>query len=267
MSSSTLKENEPQEFKNVKYLLTSSMRTLILIVLYTNKKNLNEIRDELKKPSATILHGLKELEENNLIKKDRKYYSLTSNGYLLATNMIKLIDNWYAIEKNKVFWNNHDLSGIPENFLNKLYLLKDAQFISSTTSDLSNAFNTYIQLISTADELNIILPIYSENHFKYLIKLLKNDDLKRLTILINTEILQTMKKNRYLKKSLIENEKTEIIEISENPRIFLTFSNEFMALTLFFNDNHYDDSQIIIDKHENAIKWSKNLFQRYMEMI
>ena len=129
MSSSTLKENEPQEFKNVKYLLTSSMRTLILIVLYTNKKNLNEIRDELKKPSATILHGLKELEENNLIKKDRKYYSLTSNGYLLATNMIKLIDNWYAIEKNKVFWNNHDLSGIPENFLNKLYLLKDAQFI------------------------------------------------------------------------------------------------------------------------------------------
>ena len=71
MSSSTLKENEPQEFKNVKYLLTSSMRTLILIVLYTNKKNLNEIRDELKKPSATILHGLKELEENNLIKKDR----------------------------------------------------------------------------------------------------------------------------------------------------------------------------------------------------
>ena len=70
MSSSTLKENEPQEFKNVKYLLTSSMRTLILIVLYTNKKNLNEIRDELKKPSATILHGLKELEDNNLIKKD-----------------------------------------------------------------------------------------------------------------------------------------------------------------------------------------------------
>ena len=77
----------------------------------------------------------------------------------------------------------------------------------------------------------------------------------------------SMKKNRYLKKSLIENEKTEIIEISENPRIFLTFSNEFMALTLFFNDNHYDDSQIIIDKHENAIKWSKDLFQNYMEMI
>ena len=106
------KDKNTQEFKNVKYLLTSSMRTLILVVLYEDKKNLNEIRDELQKPSATILHGLKELEDNNLIKKDRKYYKLTSNGYLLATNVIKLIDNWHAIDKNKIFWNNHDLDGI-----------------------------------------------------------------------------------------------------------------------------------------------------------
>ena len=48
MSTQALK-NENQEFKNVKYLLTSSMRTLILVVLYNNRKNLNEIRDELKK--------------------------------------------------------------------------------------------------------------------------------------------------------------------------------------------------------------------------
>ena len=153
-------KHENLEFKNVKYLLTSSMRTLILVVLYNDRKNLNEIRDELKKPSATILHGLKELEENNLVKKDKKYYTLTSNGYLLATNVIKLIDNWYTIEKNKYFWNNHDLQGIPENFLNKLYLLKDAEFISSSTSDLSNAFNRYIQLISTSKELKVILENY-----------------------------------------------------------------------------------------------------------
>ena len=121
MSTNTIEKNQTHEFKNVKYILTSSMRTLILVVLYNNRRNLNEIRDELKKPSATILHGLKELEENNLIKKDRKYYELTSNGYLLATNIIKLIDNWYSIEKNKYFWNSHDLSGIPENLLNKLY--------------------------------------------------------------------------------------------------------------------------------------------------
>ncbi|WP_407416405.1 helix-turn-helix transcriptional regulator [Methanobrevibacter sp.] len=263
MSRDIAKNNNAQEFKNVKYLLTSSMRTLILVVLYNKKKNLNEIRDELHKPSATILHGLKELEENNLIKKDRKYYSLTSNGYLLATNVIKLIDNWHSIEKNKIFWNNHDLRGIPENFLNKLYLLKDAELISSTTSDLSNAFNKYIELISASKELTIILPIYSENHFKYIIKLLKSNQLNSLTLLVNTEILQTMQKSRYLKKSLIENKNVEILETDEHIKLFLTYSTDFMALTLFFKDNHYDDSQIIIDNHKSAIKWSKELFNFY----
>ena len=265
MSTNAMEKSQTHEFKNVKYILTSSMRTLILVVLYNNRRNLNELRDELKKPSATILHGLKELEENNLIKKDRKDYELTSNGYLLATNIIKLIDNWYSIEKNKYFWNSHDLSGIPENLLNKLYLLKDAQFISSTTSDLSNAFNTYIELISTSPELTIMLPIYSENHLKHLIRLLKNGNLKQLTLLINREILQTMKKSRYLKKSLIENEKVKIIETDKNFKIFLTFCRDFMTLTLFFKDNHYDDSQIIIDKHQSAIKWSKDLFDTIME--
>ncbi len=263
MSANAIEKNQTQEFKNVKYILTSSMRTLILVVLYNNRKNLNEIRDELKKPSATILHGLKELEDNNLIKKDRKYYELTSNGYLLATNIIKLIDNWYSLEKNKYFWNNHDLSGIPENFLNKLYLLKDAQFISSTTSDLSNAFNKYIELISTTSELTIMIPIYSENHLKYLIKLLKDGNLKRLNLLINREILRTIKRSRYLKKSLLEHENVNIHETDENFKIFLTFCKDFMTLTLFFKDNHYDDSQIIIDKNKSGIKWSEELFKYY----
>lgn len=264
MSVNKQRKDSIEEFKNVKYLLTSSMRTLILVVLYEGGKTLNEIRYELKKPSATVLHGLKELEDSNLLKKDKKEYKLTSNGYLLATNVIKLINNWYSIENNKIFWNNHDLSGIPENFLNKLYLLKDAELISSTTSDLSNAFNTYVELIASSKDLNVILPIYSENHFKHLINLLKNGDLRHLTLLINTEILQTMNRSRYLKKSLIENENVNIIETQHELKLFLTYGESFMTLTLFFKDSHYDDSQILVAKNKNALKWSEQLFNYYV---
>ena len=261
--SKDIKEKNDTEFQNVKYLLTSSMRTLILVVLYNEKKNLNEIRNELKKPSATILHGLKELEDNNLIKKERKYYTLTSNGYLLATNIIKLINNWYSIDTNKIFWNNHELSGIPKNFLNKLYLLKDVELVSSTTSDLSNAFNKYTTLISSAKQLTIILPIYSENHFNTFINLLTSNHLKNLRIILNSKILKSMRGSRYIKKSLLEHEKVEIIETEEPLKLFLTYSDDFMTLTLFFKDGHYDDSQIIIGENKDAIKWAEELFKFY----
>ena len=254
-----------QEFKDVKYILTSNMRTKLLLALYEIPKNLDELRNELKKPSATILHGLKELETINLVRKAQKYYELTSNGYLLTTNMIKLIDNWYSLSKNEVFWDNHDLSDIPEEIIKNVYLLKDAEYINSTTSDLSIAFNKYIKAISKARTLQIILPIYSENHFKHYINLLNEEKLKRLELIISEEIFDSINKNDSFRKDLLENKKVKLTIIKTNLKIFLTYSEEFMSLTLFFKDGHYDDSQILIGKDKNALKWAEYLIKLYGE--
>ncbi len=248
-----------KEFKDVKYILTSSMRAKLLLAVYEIPKNLDELRHELKKPSATILHGLKELETINLVRKANKDYELTSNGYLLTTNMIKLIENWYSLSKSKPFWDNHDLSDIPEDIIKNIYLLKDAEYVSSTTSDLSIAFNRYIQLISQATKLQIILPIYSENHFKHIIDLLNTDQLQKLELIINEEIYDSIYKNKKFRKELLENKKVKTKIIDKQLKIFLTCSEEFMSLTLFFKDGHYDDSQILIGKDKNALKWAHEI--------
>jgi predicted transcriptional regulator len=264
MTSEQTKKELNREFKNVKYILTSGMRTKLLLAIYECPKNLDELRNELKKPSATILHGLKELENVNLVRKVQKNYELSSNGYLLTTNMIKLLDNWYSINKGKKFWNNHDLSDIPHSSLKNIYLLRDADYVNSTTSDLSSAFNTYIRLISDASELRIILPIYSENHFKHIIKLLNGNKLKKLELIVSEEILNTIRKNDSFNEELLKNKKVKIICIKKNLKLFLTCSEELMCLTLFFNDGHYDDSQILIAKDKNAIRWAFNLSAEYL---
>ena len=254
-----------EEFKNVKYILTSGMRTKLLLAVYEDSKNLEELRIELKKPSATILHGLKELENINLIKKSQKYYELTSNGYLLTTNMIKLIENWYSISKNKAFWNNHDLSDIPEEMLKSIYLLKDVEYEKSTTSDLSNAFTKYIKLISKSTELQIILPIYSENHFKHIIQLLNEKEFKKLELIVSEKILSSIEQNTDLNTALLKNEKVKMKCTDRNMKIFLTRSDNFMSLSLFFKDGLYDDSQILIGESEDAMKWALNLFRFFSD--
>ena len=263
MTSTETKEELTKEFSGVKYILTSGMRSKLLLTIYENPKNLDDLRNELKKPSATILHGLKELETNNLVKKVNKSYKLTSNGYLITTNLIKLIENWYAVNKSEIFWNNHDLSDIPDDVLKNMYLLKDAEYVNSTTSDLSNAFNTYLKLISNASKLKIILPIYSENHLKHLIKLLNGDKLKTLELLINEEIFNAINEDEFLRNSIIENEKVKIKILKRKVKLFLTFSEEFISLSLFFKDGHYDDSQILIAKDQNALDWALDLATYY----
>ena len=263
MTSLETKHNLTEEFTGIKYILTSNIRSKILLAVYDNPKNLNDLRKEINKSSATILHGLKELEKRNLIKKVKKHYHLTSNGYLLTANMIKLIENWSAVNNSKIFWNNHDLSDIPEDLLKNIYLLKDAKYINSTTNELSHSFNTYIDLISTAQQLTIILPIYSENHFKHIIKILKNPKFKMLELIISEDLLRSLTRNEWLNESILKHPKVKIRRMKNNVKVFLTISNEIMALSLFFNDGHYDDSQILVADDKNALKWALLLTTYY----
>ena len=259
------KQELTREYRDIKYILTSSMRAKLLLALYEIPKNLEELRKDLSKPSATILHGLKELETINLVRKAQKCYELTSNGYLLTTNMVKLIENWYALSKCESFWDNHDLSDIPEDSMKKIYLLKDAKYINSTTSDLSIAFNKYINLLSQSSEIRMILPIYSENHFKHIIDLLNSGKLEKLEMIVSDEIYNSIENNELFKKELLENKKVNPIITNRTMKIFLTHSEEFMSLTLFFKDGHYDDSQILIAQEKKKKKWASSLWKYYIE--
>lgn len=252
-----------QQYKDMKYILTSTMRTKLIISIYEKSKNLEDLRNELNKPSATILHGLKELENLNYMKKLNKYYSLTSNGYLLAVNMIKLIENWYSIDNNKIFWNNHSLDYLPEDLMKNLYQLKDANCITSTNNDLSRALTTYLNLISDCDNLKMILPIFSEIHLNKIIELLQKEKIKNLELITLPEIVDSIKLNPIYYNTLKNNENIKIHILKEPANVYLTICEKFMTMNLFFKDGHFDDSQLLIDKSENGIKWGEHLFKHY----
>ena len=260
-----IKTDLKEEYQGIKYILTSTMRTKLLLSIYNDPKNLDELREELKKPSATILHGLKELENMNYVKKVQKQYQLTSNGYLLTTNMVKLIDNWYATNKNEDFWNIHDLTIIPKENLKNIYLLKNSKCISSTTSNLSKAYNSYSKLIENASELKITLPIFSENHLRQIVQLIKEESLQKLELIIHHEILPLIRRNPSFKQHLINNKNVKIISIKHPLKTFLTIGDDFMSLALFFKDGHYDDSQILIDKSPEGLKWGEILYHHTKE--
>ena len=94
---------------------------------------------------------------------------------------------------------------------------------------------------------------------KHLVKLLNGGKLKKLELVVSEEILNSITENEVFKKELVNNENTEIICMEKTFKFFLTCGDEFMSLTLFFKDGHYDDSQILIAEDENAIKWSRTL--------
>ncbi|MCL2156948.1 MAG: DUF1724 domain-containing protein [Methanobrevibacter sp.] len=258
------------EFKHVQHILSSTMRTKLLLSLYNNKKKLAALRDDLKKPSAAILHGIKELEKNSLVNKLDKHYCLSSTGYILAVNLLKLMEKWYSIELNSDFWKNQNISAIPSQYLKEIAIFKNARYIISDEIDLTKPLNEYLDLISNHNKFKIILPIFSKVHLDAIIHKLENGCC--IELIIDENIFESINNNGYKKKlfkNSTNNEKRNnlnIWKVKENLNLFLTVSNDFISLSLFFEDGSYNDSSILMDKSKEGVDWGENVFNHYKKI-
>lgn len=260
------KNRNSEVFNDIKHILTSALRTKLLIALFSSKKDLKSLRNDLDKPATSILHGIKELRKLKLIKKEDKFYALSSNGTILAANILNLIENTCFINNNFEFWKHHTIEDIPQNFLKKIYYIHNARHISSIDSSVGGFFtensNEYLELVSKSKNIKILTPIFFDIQLDIIIN---NLDINRNLELITTEeILDFMKLNGYGYK-LLSLEKDVNIKIWKFPKdfkLFLTSCDNFLSLGLF-SDEHYDDSCMLLDENERGIKWGLEVFKYY----
>ncbi|WP_054835324.1 winged helix-turn-helix domain-containing protein [Methanobrevibacter arboriphilus] len=254
-------------FINIKHILTSTLRTRLLICLFSGKKDLKSLRNDLGKPSTSILHGIKELDKLNLIKKEKKNYGLSSNGTMLAMNIIKLIQNIYSINNNSHFWDSHCIKDIPYESLKKIHLIQNAKSIRSSENDLAKTSKEYISLVSKSKDIKVLLPIFSSIHLDALLKSL--NDGSNLELIASKNILEFIRDNGYggekfssfVKDNNMNNNKNnknnslKIWELSKEFKLFLSSGNNFLSLGLFSDDGYYDDSIMLLDNTKEGINW------------
>ena len=257
--------NKYADFLTVRFLLASKMRPLLLLLLSDKEYDLNDFREELNKPSASILHGLKELERINLIKKNFKKYSLSSKGVLCSASLKKLFKDLYIFEINRDFWLNHSIESIPIESFKNTYLLKDSVFVESDEHNLSKSFTQYLELLSNCGNMEIILPIFLEEHLEIILENLENGD--NLILITNEEVLSSLKKSKYYDDLIDFSKKSQLIirKVDYDLKIFLTICDDFMSLSLFFKDGLFDNSCFILNEHSEGIKWARILFEKFSE--
>jgi len=114
-----MKENIDVD-KAIRLAVCSDQRKEILLSLKDGMKTLRELRDELKLSAPAIVHALRELETNHLIRQDSKRnYMVTPIGRSAARKVIDFQGAMAALMKHEAFWLGHDLGGIPDNILTR----------------------------------------------------------------------------------------------------------------------------------------------------
>jgi predicted transcriptional regulator len=255
----------------------SDIRRNILLCLKEGKKSLAALRSSLQKisssatisakvSSSTIIHGLRELEKSDLVFEDKdRNYLLTNIGRMITMKLLDFTSAVDVLRKQKRFWSEHDLSGIPDHLLEKIGLLKDSEIIHIDVLDIVKTHSSYISFIKKAKWIKGVSPIYSPDYttvFKELIEKNINTNLilsesvyNKSTQIIGLENL----------KNAISTYGLEISVIHEKLSVAFTVTESFFSLGLFNNNGVYDNTQDLVSTDENAIRWGIELFEYYRE--
>ena len=249
---------------DLKFLTGSDVRTKIIIVLNEGLKNLGDLKNETNLNSSTILHGMSQLEEKNLIFKQSGGYSLSQTGKIVALNLINLVKASTSLEELEKIFLQHEITPIPEYLLESIGSLKNSVVVESTPTDVMKPHTVHAELIRNSTDVKYISSVLLPQKIESFEETLEKGSLQ---LILTSEILDKwieIKGRENLKKALLEKE-FKLWEINGKAKMSLTVSNTFIALGLFSIDGIYDLHKYLIGEDQESIEWGNKLFDYYLK--
>jgi predicted transcriptional regulator len=254
--------------KNLKFLTSSGLRNKIILSLSDGVKGLEAIKSETGSDSSTIIHAVRDMEQERLVIETKEGYHLTPIGKILSLKLLDLVKTLHTLEEHQDFWMNHDINGIPDEFLERIHEVKEYDIISSSPKNIWRSFSMYLELVRKAKEFRGVSPIFHPDFVTIVEKLAKRKI--DINIIITEDILDSILKalDTRQRNDLLETLKTNnfCLWITDlNPRVAFTVTNSILSLALFLKDGTFDTSHNLISKHNQSLKWGRELFNYYLK--
>ena len=266
MNAAETKEEEQAVHKILQLLACSNLRKNLAEALRDGKSlTLSQLSEQAGASSPAAVHALRELAKENLTHQDEhRNYVLTNIGEIVMRKVEETNLVISVLSKNRPFWLEHDLSGIPISLLDKIGCLKDSEVIFSTPTDLFKIVSTFYMLLENAKEIRGVSPIYNAELFTNFVKYVAKG--VSIKLVVTPDVLDAVLKDadRSELKEALEGD-LELFTVERQPSIAFTLTDYFMELGFFRPDGTYDWSNELLSYSEDALSWGRKLFQYYVE--
>jgi len=248
----------------LRLVICSDLRKTLILSLKQGTRTLPGLRKKTRTNSTAVIHALRELEKEHLTCQDSKRnYGLTNTGNIIALQLENFARTASAITQLGKFWLEHDLSGIPEDALKNLGCLQNAEVLTSTATDVFNAFWTFIALVEDAKTIQGVAPVFTPDLFEAYAELAAKGT--PIELVVTSEVHENMLEladQSTVKEPLKTNFTLFVIE--ESPRTAFTVTDYFLMVGLFRFNGSYDYSDQLLSYSADGIRWGQKLFDHYV---
>jgi len=243
-------------------LASSKMRRNILLFLEDGPRTLSEIKDHLDVGSPQLSSKMKELLEYDVIRSDRKTFSLTPQGRVILEKYTPFANTAEVFGKLSDYWRTHELDRVPEELMYRIGEICTAKCIENDVSDMNRLKNFRDQLMKNANWILSASPIFDEETSYLVFDLAargvpvtivtSNDVINR----VSTEYVTDVQNILSIKAFSLYSSKTDI----GTPFIL---TDKCLYFTIYYRDGKTDLQMALVSDDPAAIQWGKDLFTYY----
>lgn len=238
-------------------LFMSQKRRDLLLLLKNGERRIEDIVSTLHVTPTGMLPQIKKLKEESLVCQENKEYKLTPLAEILVDKMEPLIDILEVIEGNLHYWQERDLSSIPNYLLERLNELKSCYLIKPDQDNIFEPPRVFVEKMLQSKQIltfsSIFHPIFPEIFRR------KGQDLE-ITLVVTQKIYERLKNDfeKELEFYLAE-KKMKLFVCTDEIKIAMIFKTEcFMSVDLLTTKGVFDQ-ETIIGTEPGPMKWAEDI--------
>jgi len=241
----------------------SDKRRNLLILLNSGPREWDDIKRLLKVTSTGMLPQVKILEEEHLIHRDGKLFSLTPIGKVLATHMEPLIRTMEIFDRNRKFWHEHTLDMLPPDILLDIRDLGNYRIVENSDEELFD-INGFLNNISKAKMIkgisHTIHPRYPDFFLNFAkigipVSLILNPGVFKI---IRDKFPDKLEEGLRYKWASVYVAKKDI-------KFSYCITDSYFSISLFYNNGVFDSKHDVISYDPSAISWGERIFSHFQK--
>ena len=240
----------------------SDKRRNLLILLNSGPREWDEIKKILMVTSTGMLPQIKILEEEHLIEREGRRFSLTPMGGVLTSYLEPLIRTMDIFDQNKKYWQEHNLEAIPYELLLDIREIGNYQILETADEEIFG-ISEFLNNIFRAKRIKGISHTVHPKFPDFFLNIAKKGIPVSLILtpgvfkIIREKYCDILEEGLKFKTSTVYVAKKDI-------KFSYIITDTYFSLSLFYNNGMFDAKHDVISYDPSALAWGERVFSHYL---
>jgi predicted transcriptional regulator len=243
-------------------IISSEKRKKLLILLQGGLRTWDEIKVQLNVTATGMLPQIKILEEEGLVVRDGKVYSLTDLGRLVVHYLEPFDKTLEVLDRQKKFWQEHDIRALPDEFLLRIGELGNVKVIECGNEEIYMSHSEFPSNIVHSKRVKGIAHIVHPTYPSFFLDLAKKNVDTSLILTKNVFNIVRTKYSTHLSEWLTY-PNAHLFVIDEEIKFSTIVTDHYFSISLFYRNGIFDSKRDLVSYDASACVWGEDLFNYY----